>query len=126
LFIGCHNRMMAVVDAKTGKVLATPSIGPGVDGNGFDPGVEYGFSANGGDGTLTVVGQTGGKFDVVESVETQRGARTMAIDLKTHNVYPPDAELGPAPAPSADNPRPRPSIVKDSFTLLVVGPSVSP
>ncbi len=127
LFIGCHNRMMAVVDAKTGKVLATPAIGPGVDGNGFDPGPEYGFSANGGDGTLTVVGQTGpGKFEVVESAETQRGARTMAIDLKKHNVYLPDAELGPAPAPTADNPHPRPAVIKDTFTLLVVGPSVSP
>lgn len=122
LFIGCDNRMMAVVDAVTGKVIATPHIGPGVDGNGFDPGAGFGFSANGGDGTLTVVGETApGKFDVVESVPTQRGARTMAVDTKTHNVYLPTAEFGPAPAPTAENPHPRPTMVKDTFTLLVVG-----
>ncbi|MGA3028630.1 MAG: YncE family protein [Bryobacteraceae bacterium] len=122
LFIGCHNRMMAVVDASSGKVLATPPIGPGVDGNGFDPGGGYGFSANGGDGTLTVVGETApGRFEVVESVPTQRGARTMGVDLKTHNVYLPTAEFGPPPEATADNPRPRPTMVKDSFTLVVVG-----
>jgi len=121
LFIGCHNKVMAVVDATSGKVLATPPIGQGVDGNGFDPDPGYGFSSNG-DGTLTVVGETApGKFDVVESVSTQRGARTMAVDTKTHNVYLPTAEFGPAPEPTADNPRPRPTIVKDSFTLVVVG-----
>jgi DNA-binding beta-propeller fold protein YncE len=122
LFVGCHNRMMAVVDATSGKVLATPPIGPGVDGNGFDPDPGYGFSANGGDGTLTVIGEIApGKFDVVESVSTQRGARTMAVDTKTHNVYLPTAEFGPPPEPTADNPRPRPTMVKDSFTLVVVG-----
>ena len=121
LFIGCHNGMMAVVDTTSGKVLATPPIGHGVDGNGFDPDPGYGFSSNG-DGTLTVVGETApGKFDVVETVTTQRGARTMTVDTKTHNIYVPTAEFGPAPAPTADNPRPRPTIVKDSFTLLVVG-----
>jgi DNA-binding beta-propeller fold protein YncE len=122
LFSGCHNRVMAVMDALSGKVLATPPIGPGVDGNGFDPGAGYAFSANGGDGTLTLVGETGpGKFEVLESVSTQRGARTMAVDLKTHNIYLPTAEFGPAPEPTADNPHPRPTMVKDSFTLLVVG-----
>jgi len=122
LFIGCHNRMMAVVDAASGKVIATPPIGPGVDGNGFDPGTGYGFSSNGADGTLTVVGETAaGKFDVLESVPTQRGARTMTIDLKTHNVYLPTAEFGETPKPTAENPHPRPTIVKDSFTLVVVG-----
>jgi len=121
LFIGCHNRVMAVMDASSGKVLATPPIGQGVDGNGFDPDPGYGFSSNG-DGTLTVVGETApGRFDVVQSVPTQRGARTMAVDTKTHNVYLPTAEFGPAPEPTADNPHPRPTMVKDSFTLVVVG-----
>lgn len=122
LFVGCENKMMAVVDTASGKVVATPPTGAGVDGNGFDPDPGYGFSANGRDGTVTVVGETApGKFDVVETVTTERGARTMTVDTKTHNIYLPTAEFGPAPAPTADNPRPRPTIVKDSFTLVVVG-----
>jgi YVTN family beta-propeller protein len=122
LFSGCHNRMMAVMDANSGKVIGTLPIGPGVDGNEFDPGTGYAFSANGGDGTLTVAGETNGKSEVLETVPTQRGARTMALDTKTHNVYLPTADFGPAPAPTADNPRPRPAIIKDTFTLLVVAP----
>jgi len=122
LFIGCHNGMMAVVDATSGTVLATPPIGAGVDGNGFDPGTGYAFSSNGRDGTLTVVAETSpGKFDAVETVTTQRAARTMTVDTKTHNIYLTTAELGPPVAATADNPHPHPTMVTDSFTLLVVG-----
>ena len=121
LFSGCGNRMMAVLDVSSGKVMATPPVGAGVDGNGFDPGTGFAFSANGADGTLTVVGESGGKFQVLETVPTQRGARTMTIDLKTHNIYLPTGEFGPAPPPTADNPHPRRTILKDSFTLVVVG-----
>jgi len=121
LFIGCHNRMMAVVNADTGHVVATPAIGQGVDANGFDPGTGLAFSSQG-DGTLTVVHEDSpDKFTVVDNVQTQRGARTMALDTKTHNVYLVTAEFGPPPAPTADQPRPRPSMVPGSFTLLVFG-----
>ena len=119
LFVGCENKMMAVVDTTSGKVVATPPAGAGIDGNGFDPDPGYAFSANGRDGTLTVVG--GDNFTVLETVTTQRGARTIAVDAKTHNLYLPTAEFGPAPAPTAETPRPRPTIVKDSFTIVVVG-----
>ena len=86
LFIGCHNQMMAVMDADTGKVVATPAIGKGVDANRFDPATGLAFSSNG-DGTLTVVHEdSADKFTVVDNVQTQRGARTMALDTKTHNV----------------------------------------
>jgi len=75
-----------------------------------------------GDGTLTVVRQDSpDKYTVVDNLQTQRGARTMALDLKTHDVYLVTAEFGPPPAPTADQPRPRPSIVPGSFTVLVVG-----
>ena len=121
LFSGCHNKMMVVMDANNGKVVATPPIGEGVDANAFDPGTGLAFSSNG-DGTLTVVHQDSpDKYSVVENVQTQRGARTMALDLKTHNVYVVTAEFGPPPAPTADQPHPRPSIVPGSFTVLVVG-----
>ena len=121
LFIGCSNKLMAVMDTVSGKVVATLPIGEGVDANGFDPGTGLAFSSNG-DGTLTVVHEDSpDKFRVVENVKTQRGARTMALDLKTHNVLLPIAEYGPAPAPTADRPHPRPSILPGTFSILVVG-----
>jgi DNA-binding beta-propeller fold protein YncE len=120
LFAGCDNKMMAVVDADSGKVLATPAIGEGVDATRYDPGTGLAF-ASCGEGVLTVIKEDSpGKFSVVENVPTQRGARTMALNTKTHTVYAVTATFGPPPAPSADNPRPRRSIVPDSFVVLVL------
>src|SRR5207237_335099 len=122
LFSGCSNKLMAVVDADTGRVVTTVPIGGGVDANGFDPETDFAFSSNGGDATLTVVHEDSPqKFTVVESVATQRGARTMTLDPKTHRVFLVTAEFGPPPAPTPERPRPRPSIVPGSFTLLILG-----
>jgi len=121
LFIGCHNEMMAVMDSDTGKVIATPKIGRGVDANGFDPGTGLAFSSNG-EGNLTVVHEDSPDKFTATSVPTERGARTMALDLKTHNVFLVTAQFGPPPAPTPQQPRPRPSMVPGSFTLLVFGP----
>jgi DNA-binding beta-propeller fold protein YncE len=122
LFAGCGNGMMAVVDADSRKVIATPKIGDGVDGNAFDPGTGFAFSSNGQSATLTVVHEDApDKFSVVEDVPTQKGARTMALDPKTHEVFLVTAEFGPPPAATADNPHPRPSIKPDSFVVLVFG-----
>jgi DNA-binding beta-propeller fold protein YncE len=116
LFAGCHNQMMAVVDADTGKVIATPAIGQGVDANRFDPGTGYAFASNG-DGTLTVVHEDSpDKFSVVENVPTKRGARTMALDRKTHNIFLPCADFEP-PAPGERRGR----MKAGSFAILVVG-----
>jgi DNA-binding beta-propeller fold protein YncE len=121
LFVGCDNKMMAVVDADSGKVVATPAIGEGVDATNFDPGTDLAF-ASCGEGELTVVKEESpDKFSVAENVSTQRGARTLALDGKTHNVFVVTADFGPAPAATADNPHPRRSIVPDSFVVLVVG-----
>jgi YVTN family beta-propeller protein len=121
IFSGCHNKLMTVLDVDSGKVVATVPIGEGVDGSGFDPSAGLAFSSNG-EGSLTVVRESSpGTFEVAETVPTQRGARTMAIDPQTHNIYLPTAEFGPAPAATAENPRPRPAMVKDSFVILVVG-----
>ncbi len=121
LFAGCHNKMMAVVNADTGKVVATPPIDAGVDGNAFDPETQLAFSSNG-SGSLTVVHEDSpDKYTVVQTVETARGARTLALDPKTHDVYVVTAEFGAAPAPTADQPRPRPAMVPGSFQLLVYG-----
>jgi DNA-binding beta-propeller fold protein YncE len=121
LFAGC-DKVMAVIDANTGKVIATPPIGEGVDANGFDPGTGYAFASNGGSGTLTVVHEDSpDKYSVVEDVPTQAHARTMALDPKTHEVFLVTADFGPAPAATPDNAHPRPTMVKDSFVVLVFG-----
>lgn len=122
LFVGCENKMMAVVNADTGKVLATPVIGQGVDATAFDSETGLGFASCGADGVLTVVREDyPEKFVVAENVPTQQGARTLALDAKTHNVYVVTAKFGPVPDPTADNPHPRRSIMPDSFVALVVG-----
>ena len=122
LFAGCDNKMMAVVDADSGKVLATPPIGDGVDATAFDPETGLAFASCGGDGVLTVVKEDSpDKFNVAENVPTQKGARTMALDTKTHRISVVTAQFGPRPAPTADNPHPRPAILPDSFVVLVVG-----
>ena len=122
LFAACSNKMMVVMNADNGKVITTVPIGSGVDGAGFDAGTDMAFSSNGGDGTLTVVHEDSTeKFSVVENVITQRGARTMTVDPKTHRVFLVSAEFGPPPAPTPDRPHPRPSIVPGSFVLMIVG-----
>ena len=120
LFSGCHNKMMAVLDADTGKVIATPVIGEGVDGGAFDADRQLAFSSNG-DGTLTVVHEDSpDKFSVLENAATQRSARTMALDTTSHDVYVVAAEFEEAP-PAKEGDRPRRTMKAGTFTLLVVG-----
>ncbi len=121
LFSGCDNKMMAVVNADTGKVIITVPIGDGVDANGFDPETGFAF-ASCGEGVLTVAHEDSpDTFSVVQNVSTQRGARTMAVDSKTHQIFLVTAKFGPPPAATEQQPRPRPSILPDSFVVLVVG-----
>jgi len=121
LFAGCSNKMMAVVNADSGKVVTTVPIGPGVDANAFDPETRLAFISNGGDGTLTVVHEDSpDKFTVVENAATQRFARTMALDTSNHDVYTVTAEIEEAP-PAKEGERPRRSMKPGTFTLLVVG-----
>ena len=121
LFIVCGNKKMIVLNAETGKVVADLPIGDGTDAAGFAPNTKLAFSSNG-EGTLTVVREdSADKFSVVETVTTQRGARTMTLDTKTDRIYLATAAFGETPAPTAERPRPRPSIVPDSFVILVFG-----
>jgi DNA-binding beta-propeller fold protein YncE len=113
LFSVCANRLMAVSDPDAGKVLAMPAIGAGPDGAAFDPETGYAFSSNG-DGTLTIVHQSGSTWDVVENIATERGARTIALDEKTHKVYLPTAKTGPSQGGG------RAPFLPDTFEVLVV------
>jgi len=116
LFSVCDEKMMAVVNADTGKVVATPAICEGPDAAGFDPSTGYVF-ASCGDGNLTVIHEDSpDKFTVVENVPTKRSARTMGLDLKTHNIFLPAADFDP-PAPGERRGKMKPG----SFVIVVVG-----
>jgi hypothetical protein len=124
LFVGCGNQKMVILDSESGKVIASPEIGKGVDAAAFDEGTACAF-ASCGDGTLAVVHEKDPMtFEVVENAKTERGARTMTIDPKTHTIYlatakfeePKETKEG-----EANQGRRRPSIVPGSFKVLVVG-----
>jgi hypothetical protein len=120
LFSVCSNKVMAVSDADKGSVVTTVPIGEHPDAAAFDPERQLVFSSNG-DGTLSVVHEASAdKYDVVQTLATMRGARTEALDPETHRLFLVTAEFGAAPSPTPEQPRPRPAMVPDSFTLLVV------
>jgi DNA-binding beta-propeller fold protein YncE len=123
LFTVCENEIMAVVDATNGKVVTTVPTGKGTDAAAFDDAKQLAFASNGQSGTLTVVHEsTPDKYEVVDNVATQRSARTMALDTKTHHVFLPAAMFGEAPPKTEKNPRPRPPVLPGSFELLEVAP----
>jgi DNA-binding beta-propeller fold protein YncE len=125
LFSVCDNKLMAIVDADSGKVVATPAIGEGPDAAAFDPAQRLVFSSNGESGTLTVIRQVSkDEYREEPDVKTADGARTMTLDRKTHRLYLPTADFGPATKPTQDNPHPRRSILPGTFRILVLVPSL--
>jgi DNA-binding beta-propeller fold protein YncE len=123
LFSVCENQIMAVTDSVSGKQVARVTIGDGPDAAVFDRDLGFVFSSNGADGTLTVIHQeTPDQYRVVATVQTQKSARTMALDPATHKIFLAAARLGDAPPPTPDQPHPRPAIVPDTFVILVAEP----
>ena len=115
LFLGCDNHMMVMMDDRNGKVLATVPIGEGVDANAFDPKTKLAF-ASCGDGTTTIAHEDGDSLTVVQTLKTERFARTMALDPKTHNIYLATAKMeDPAPGER------RGKIIPGTFKILVYG-----
>jgi hypothetical protein len=123
LFSGCDNKMMSVMNADTGKVVTTVPIGDGVDATWFDPGTNYVFNSCGQDGVLTVIHEDSpDKYTVVENVTTEKGARTMALNPKTHTVYLAVAEVEMLPPAAGDaKGRPRRKVHPGTFGLLEFG-----
>jgi DNA-binding beta-propeller fold protein YncE len=121
LFAGCDNEKMAVVDADSGKVVTTVPIGPGVDATAFDAKTGDIFnSCGGGDGSLVVVHQdSADKYSVAQTIPTQKRAKTLALDPRTHRVFVTAGTFGPPPAATAENPKPRGAMVPGSFTVMV-------
>src|SRR5271165_559018 len=119
-FAVCDGKKMAVVDANSGKVVATPAIGEGPDAAGFDAKYQLAFSSNG-EGTLSVVHEDSpDSYKVLQTLSTKRGARTMTLDEVSDKIYVVTADFGPRPAATPDNPRPRPSILPGSFVVMVI------
>jgi len=120
LFAGCHNKLMVMMDSTSGKVVASVPIGEGVDANAFDPGTRLAF-ASCGDATVTIAHEDSpDKLTVVQTLKTERGARTMALDPRTHKIYLSTAKFEAAPATSEGG-RQRPKMVPDTFKVLVYG-----
>lgn len=116
LFVGCHNRIMAIVDANTGKILATPTIGNDSDATVYDAGSKLAFSSNA-DGTLDVIRALDAKrYQRKQSIKTMIGARTLALDPISHKVYLIAAEVAPKKRSG------RPNFNPDTLTLITVGP----
>lgn len=120
LFSVCDAKKMVVVDADSGKVIATPEIGDGPDAAGFDPKNDLAFSSNG-EGTLSVIQEkSANEYVPLQTVKTARSARTMSFDSSNGNIYVVAAEFGPKPAPTTAMPNPRPPVVAGSFHVLVL------
>ncbi len=119
VFTGCRSGVLEAVDITNGKVVATWPIGKGVDATNFDPQTQLVF-ASCGDGTITVAHEDSpDKYTPVQTIATEQGARTMALDTGNHNVYTVTSDFGPPPAPTKDEPRPRPTVISSTFRLLI-------
>jgi YVTN family beta-propeller protein len=122
LFSTCGNRTLVVTDAASGRHVASVPIGEGPDAAVFDADRGLVFSSNGDDGTLTVIHEDDpDHYSVVATVATQKSARTIDLDAKTHLIYSVAAEFGPAPAATPDYPHPRPAVLDGTFKVLVIG-----
>lgn len=122
LFAACGNRMLVVMDSRSGRVVGTVPIGAGADGAEFDAkrGVVLVPS---GEGTLSVIHEDSpDRYRVLETAATERGARTLALDPANGTVYTVTADFGPPPEPTPERPHPRPSLVPGTFRVLVVQP----
>jgi DNA-binding beta-propeller fold protein YncE len=113
--------MMVMMDCTNGKVIATVPIGDRVDGNDFDPGTQFAFSSNG-EGNVTVAHEDApDKLTVVQTLATEPGARTMALDPQTHRIYLASAKFEPQAAAAPGAQRQRPKMIPGTFKVLVYG-----
>ncbi len=121
LFIGCANRRMVILDSTNGRVIASVPIGAGPDDSAYDPETRLIYTSNG-DGTVSIIQQESpDRYSVLETVKTAPGARNMALDLKTKQIFLPLSDRGPPPPPTAQAPNPRGAFIPGTFQILVFG-----
>jgi DNA-binding beta-propeller fold protein YncE len=121
LFTVCHSEVAIVLNSDDGSVIASLPIGKRVDGVVFDEQSRRAFTSNG-EGTVTAIQEVSPtEFKVVETIQTQVGARTIALDSRKHHVFVSSAQYGETPPATTENPKPRPSIVPGTFTILELG-----
>jgi len=125
LFSGCHNKMMVILDTESGKIVDTIPIGAGVDGCAFDDASQLAFASCGDGTTIIAREEAPDKLTVVQSLKTERGARTMALAPNTHRIYLPSAQFQPPPSPSPGASPGRPIVVPNTLKLLIYGPTES-
>jgi len=126
LFSACNNKVMAMLNTETGKVAATVPICSGTDGCAFDESSQLAF-ASCGEGVTTIAREeTPEKLTVVQTLKTEPRARTIELDPTTHRIYLPTAQFQPAPSPSPGGSPGRPTVVPNTFKLLVYAPAESP
>jgi len=122
LFSVCGNKLMIVSDADNGNIVAKLDIGDRVDGVAYDPELKRIYSSNG-EGTMTVVQQENkDTYKVLENFPTQRGAKTITLNPRTHKIYLSTAEFEPVPAATKENPHPRPPVKTNTFSILEIEP----
>jgi hypothetical protein len=120
LFTGCRSGVLAILNADDGSLLASLPIGKGADAIVYDPTLDLAFVSCG-DGTVSVVREDAGKFQVAQVIKTAPGARTMALDPTSHRLYLPVSDQGPL-LPQTEELPSRPAIVPETFRLLTVEP----
>jgi hypothetical protein len=125
LFSGCHNKMMVMLDTESGKVVDTVPIGASVDGCAFDDARQLAFASCGDGTTIIAREEAPDKLTVLQTLKTERGARTMTLDPKTHRIYLPSAQFQAPPSPSPGMSPGRPSVVPNTLKLLVYGSAES-
>jgi YVTN family beta-propeller protein len=125
LFVTCNNKLMEMLDTESGKVVASVQIGDHVDGCAFDDATQLAFASCGDGTTIIAKEEAGDKLTVKQTLRTERGARTIALDPQTHRIYLPTAQFGPAPSASPGSSPGRPAILPNTCKLLVYGPAES-
>jgi DNA-binding beta-propeller fold protein YncE len=118
LFLGCRNRMLLMMSCTNGKIVSTLNLTGSVDGLAFDPGTQLVFAYSGEEGTVTIAHEDSPEtLAKRQTLKTERGAWTLAVDPKTHKLYLPTAKFHPTL-----DPKPRPDVIPGTFKVLVYGP----
>jgi len=122
LFIGCRNLVLGIYDSRDGHIVDHETIGDNVDTTAFDPATGLIFSSTGDDGVVTIIHEDApDKYSPTEVIKSHNGSKTMALDVKTHQIFVPSGDVKFLPAETPGG-LPKKTIVPGTFAILVFGP----